>query len=241
MAYCRQCAAQLSDSDMFCTVCGAPQSPGASPLASPRTAQPNERLNEIIKVATGMLSKPVSCIRSVTTIEFSSMAILGGIIAVVTGLLVMWMIGAAGDIISDLIPFGSKHSLTSDLPWGKIFAYSLFGMIVFIGALFTGLLTVGKLMFKSTALSHQYFNVAVASTIPTITALAGAILLSYIYAPIGLLVFDLGTLISIICVYMGLKEISYGDDDRLTYGMVLVFLIYYIILFIFGKIIVSSM
>lgn len=241
MAFCRQCAAQLSDSDMFCTVCGTPQSPGAVSAAAPRAAQPNERVNEIIKVLTGMLSKPVSCIRSVTTLEFPSMAILGGIIAVVTGLLVMWMIGAVGDIISDLIPFGSSRSMTSDLPWGKIFAYSLFGMIVFIGALFTGLLTVGKLMFKSTALPHQYFNVAVASTIPTITALAAAVLLSYIYAPIGLLVFDLGTLLSIICVYMGLKEISYGDDDRLVYGLVLAFLVYYIILFLFGKIVVSSL
>lgn len=241
MAYCRQCAAQISEDDMFCTVCGAPQSPGAILSAAPRVAQPNERMNEIVKVASGMLSKPVSCIRSVTTMEFPSMPILGGIIAVVTGLLVMWMVGAVGDIISDLIPFGSKHSLTSDLPWGKIFAYSLFGMIVFIGALFTGLLTVGKLMFKSTSLPHQYFNVAVASTIPTITALAGAVLLSYIYVPIGLLVFDLGTLLSIVCVYMGLKEISFGDDDRMSYGLVLTFLVYYIILFLFGKIIASSL
>ncbi|MEN6389978.1 MAG: zinc-ribbon domain-containing protein, partial [Syntrophomonas sp.] len=92
MAYCRQCAAQLSDSDMFCTVCGTPQSPGVGPSAAPRAAQPNERMNEIITVASGMLSKPVSTIKSATTVEFPSMAILGGIIAVVTGLLVMWMV-----------------------------------------------------------------------------------------------------------------------------------------------------
>lgn len=243
MAFCRQCAAQLADDDMFCTVCGASQGAPGGPIPMPRaSAQPNERVNEIIKTASGMLSKPVSTIRSVTGIEFPSMAILGGIIAVVTGLLVIWMIGAVGDFASDLLPFGSSHSsFTSDLPWGKIFAYSLFGMIVIISALFLGMLAVGKLMLKSSAPASQYVNVAIASTIPTVAALAIAILFSYIYLPIGVLVFDLGTIVTIICVYMGLKEISFGEDDFLVWGMALVFVVYYLVLYLFGKIVASSM
>ncbi|HWP95765.1 MAG TPA: zinc ribbon domain-containing protein [Syntrophomonadaceae bacterium] len=240
MAFCRQCAQQLADDDLFCTVCGASQGAVGAATGRPGTAS-NDRLNEVMGVAIGILTRPISTIRAVVGMDFHTIGILGGAIAILTGLLGMWAVSALGNSIMDMIPFASmgSSSWTSDFPWGKVFAYSLVGIIMIMLALFLGLFSIGKLMFKSNSTAIPYLNVAVASTIPTIAAMIIGIIFCYIFAPMGFLVFNMGTMVSIVCIFFGLKEISLGEDDRLAYGLALVFLVYYFVLYLVGKILAS--
>lgn len=236
MAFCRQCGQQIKDGDPFCTLCGASQN-GSTPKAS--MAVNNDRINDIINIVLGMLLKPISTIRTVCRLEFTSFAILGGAIAVLTGLLAMWMTSAIGNFIMDIIGFGSFSSIRGEIPWGQIFAYSLISTLAVMLGQYLGMFLIGKLMFKSESASTPYLNVAVASSVPTTAAMIIAIILAYIYTPLGLLVLYLGMMVSLVCVYFGTKQIVNGDDDKLVYALPLIYLIMYIVLYLVTRILFS--
>jgi len=233
MAFCRQCGQQIKDGDPFCMACGGSQTNNSTPIASIGVS--NERITEVVNISLGMLTQPISTIRAVSKLEFTSFAILGGALSVLTGLLGMWMASAIGNFIEDIIGFGFGRGFTSDFPWGQIFAYSMITTLAIMSGLFLGMLLMDKLMFKSDSTATPYLNVAVASQVPFTAAMVITIILAYIYAPLGLLVLNLGMMVSLICVYFGYKQILNGEDDHLVYAIPLCYLIMYIVLYIVTK------
>lgn len=132
----------------------------------------------------------------------------------------------------------AMNEVMSEIPYGTIFGYSILLEIAVIGGLFLGMWLVGKYLFKSDGKPAEYFNVAVVSQVPLICAIAAGLIISYISLPLGLLVMKLGGLLSVVCAFLGFRQVMGQEEDRTVLALPLAFLVMYLVIFIVYKIII---
>lgn len=246
-----QCGQQIPDEYSFCTACGAPTK--SSDVDNIPVVKTNIKIDEMVSIFMGMLTKPITSVRVVTTMEMNNFAALAGIIALLWGLMGMWlvkrlavmtgvlmenMMGDLGGFIS-MIAGDAMSEISTNTPYESIFFFGLFFCLAMILGLFCGQFATGKFMLKSTPGAIPCFNVAVSSQVPLITAVFFGMVLSYISVPLVLIVMKIGALVSVISVYFGLQKASEGENDRVVYALPLTVLVMYLVVYIFVRIFMS--
>ena len=124
------------------------------------------------------------------------------------------------------------------IPYGSIFFYSLLAAIVMISGLFAGIYLVGGLLFKGKGNVLAAWNVAVASSVPYVAGMLGSMVLSYLSLILGLVVYWFGSMISILCVYDGIKEAMALDDNRSAFAVPLAYLVMMFLIYVLVRILI---
>lgn len=250
MALCRNCRNEIADDSSYCINCGTQQN-GAGPSGG-GTGR-SFRLDDLIAVVVTVITKPVSSIRAVSDIDTSTWAILGGIIAVIQGFVGIWVVSRIGSIvesaITDLVGnlgqilMGSlgRGSLLdyADISWVSIYFFSMLLSVVIMLGLSLGLFLAGKYFLKSNAGNNRYINVAIGSQIPVVVAMVVGLIISLITVPLGIMVFRVGAIVSIVYAFFGLEQITGVEKDKLIYALPLAYVVMYLIGYIFTGIYIS--
>lgn len=230
MPFCKSCGADMEESASFCTKCGAPQQ-YQTRVSS--TTGDNAIFNEVGYVMMGMTVKPVSTIQHVVAMEMPPSAVIAGILALLTGILAVLMSNISGSYILSPLNWVTMARIN---PWGNVFTYGLVSSLVAMLGIFLGAWLVCQFMLKGEKQAVPCWNIAVASQVPVAAALLVAIIVSIVYTPFGVAIQYLGSIMSILCVYLGLKTLNHAEDESMIFALPVVYLVMWLILFMFNKI-----
>lgn len=234
MAFCHQCGQQIPDEALFCVACGSPQgSAGGQQTTGPAGSFDFKAFGELAKdTVVGMLTSPISTIRTTGGMELQNSLIMGGLLAVYYGLLGMWVVGTG--VSSFMGYFGGGFN-----EYGSVFMCSLLIAITFTGGLFLGLFLIGKYLFKGNGTGKEFLNAAVVGQIPFAISLVAGIILAYISPYLLLLLINIGVMISFLCNYAGLQQVTGMDENRTAFALVLAYIVMFLVIFLVAAIIFS--
>ena len=222
MAFCSNCGQQISDGTVFCGNCGAGQDGAGSPGGS--QVDVNEFMDIAKGTLVGMITSPITTIRSIVNIKLQYSLIMAGVLAVIYGLVsvIVAQMGASAIL-------GGFSGMMNEV-MGQVFFYSMIYGLIMIGGMFLGLFLLGK-AFGGGGEAGEYLIVATASQVPLLAALvAGVILLNITYYLFSAVIF-IGAMISIICIFCGLNQASGLNENKSAMVTSLSYIVMLLVLF----------
>jgi predicted nucleic acid-binding Zn ribbon protein len=241
MKFCEKCGAQLNDNAQFCTSCGnvitkdSNEQRGSSKQYV--NAQTLGYLLEAKDVFLGMLIKPVSTIvSSIESFRMQSALMLSGILAIVNGILGMWLMARVGNAIFGALGGGLSdygyYGLDNSLPYGKVFISSFILTLLSIGIIAGVSFGANKLISKSDKGFFPLLNVAVCAQVPYMASLFIGTILSYLSVRLFILVLVLGLILTIISAFEGIKKAGEGSENSAAFVTCIVYGISALIMYI---------
>ncbi|MDD3894533.1 MAG: YIP1 family protein [Syntrophomonadaceae bacterium] len=184
-----------------------------------------------------MFIAPASTIRNLGRMGLQNTLIIGGVIALIYGLMGMMIFntvlsGIAESGLGFFMPDFSEYR-------GKIFLYMALLVLICMGGLSLGLWLAGKYLFKGKGEYEDFLAIAVVGQIPMLGAIIAGSILSYIWAFLGILVILIGSIITPVVNYAGLHQTSGLDENRSVFAVALAYVVMYIVLAIVFKIVTS--
>ena len=199
----------------------------------------NNMGNQLVNILKGILVKPIDTIKETAKdTNFGLAMIIMGILSVITGLFAMSILKNAASMILSNMSYGlySYSSVSVELPYLETFlgaAVLMFAM----SFIYTGLLyLVNSVMFKGEKNFKKIYAMYASVSVITIISVLLATILLFVNVTVGLIVFIIGSLLSMVYTYHGLKFIGPKDENKYGYIYLITTIFLYIVLFIIIKI-----
>ena len=264
MSFCKNCGSELAENEKFCGNCGTPLSGPVPNTPNPNTrymdsnSKPVSNINfnnlqvylaEILNLTVNMITKPISTIlKRSRTLKKETIFLLYGMLSIIFGLLNMWNIKAitvraASSSRGLSLSIGIEdifEEISSLIPYGKIFFYTLLFFLISIAILFIANHLIGKYIFKLSCNPMNIFTIAVCSSIPFILGFLALIILSYFSATIGFIGIFIGIVISLLCLFMGMTSELVLSEDKMAFIIPISYLLMFLADYGLLKIILKS-
>lgn len=163
-----------------------------------------------------------------------------------------------GDVMSSVMGGGSGLFNASDLlnitggyneikevlkvPFFSAFLHGVILYAVMVGVLFLGIFITSKLFSKAKINELSISKLVILATIPVLGGELSNIIFSYLNFSLGMFALLVGILVSLILVVMNIKEVVDIEDDKLVYGLAVVFsVVTACVLFATWKFVLSDM
>lgn len=223
MAFCSNCGQQLEDGTVFCGNCGARQDGAGSPPGNQVDA--NEFANIAKGTLVGMLTSPVTTIRSIVNTQLQYSLLMAGALVVIYGIVFV----LAAQIGASLM-FGEFPGFGSGMgdAMGQVFFGAMIGGLLMIVGMFLGLFGMGK-AFGGSGGAGEYLAVATAIQVPILAALLVGIILFNLSPYLCSGAMFIGVIISVISNYCGLNQVSGLNENKSAIASSLS----YIVMFLF--------
>jgi uncharacterized Zn finger protein (UPF0148 family) len=128
------------------------------------------------------------------------------------------------------------------VPFFNAFLHGVILYAVMIGVLFLGIFVTSKLLSKAKINELSVAKLVILATIPFLGGELSNILFSYLNFSLGMFAFLVGILVSLILIVMNIKEVVDIEDDKLVYGLAVVFsILTACVLFATWKFVLSDM
>lgn len=234
MAFCSNCGQQIADGTVFCGNCGARQDGAGNYAGSPSGNQVDA--NEFAKIAkgtlVGMLTSPVTTIRSIVDTQLQYALLMAGALVVIYGLVVVLLTQIGASYMFGGLPgFGGAISDAM----GQVFLGAMIGGLLMIVGMFLGLFLMGK-AFGGGGEAGQYLVVATAIQVPVLAALTVGVILVNLTPYLLMLVVFIGSMLSVICNYCGMHQVSGLNENKSALASSLSYIVMLLFLFLIANI-----
>lgn len=238
MQFCTKCGARIAEGERFCGNCGTPVVPAQAegtisnqqyqnnvvPMPQKNTTFETQKIKEffleILTVCKNIFLKPISTICEVNEkIHNETAFILGGILAIIFGLMNMWSVKIVVSSIEKSMGsfMGIKLFSFDNIGYGRIFISTLFIFLFLIVILFAANYIAGKYIMHSEVDAMNVLKVIVCSLIPFIAAIIVQNVFMLISVPLGLAIMYFGISFSLIILYKGLQHVLKVSEDSAAY------------------------
>ena len=255
--FCPKCGEKNKENANFCVKCGESFEGKTSKGKSTKTVKDakittddvKELTKEVTKEMTSeasdiikdMFSKPVDSLKKYGDEKrFNLSLVLVGIMSVLTGLFGMAVVKNLYSVIMDfvqslyggLMGMGSMYNGAPEIPYAKIFFYSLIAAyalsFIFVGILYfvNNVVFKGKESFKKMYVIYSIISLVVSAT------LLVSLVLSFISVKLSAIVLSLGFTLSSFYVYHMIKLVGPKDENKHGYIYVLTSGLFYLAVYI---------
>lgn len=223
----------------YCTNCGKKLKEGEKCDCKKDNTLNNETTQKAIDLVRGMLYTPIDTIRDFTKkSSFNLAMILVGILSVITGLFTMSLCKNGLNYSMQLAYSGLDSFMPKsiEIPYMKIF-FTFLVLVFALSFVYAFILyLVNTMIFKREADFKEVFSMyGVCSIISSLGILASTILV-FVNMTLGMIVFALSIILSVVYSYHGLKFLGTKDENKYGYIYLLTNVLFYVVIFIISKI-----
>lgn len=220
----------------FCTNCGKKLKDGEKCDCTPSVME-NADVQRVLDICKGMFVKPIDTMKEFTKkSNFTLSMIFVGVLSVIAGLFAMSILKNAYSLMMGSMGMYSFRSMSVDIPYAKTFFTVLIVLFV-LSFIYTGILyLVNTKIFKREAdFKEVYALYGVTSIITSGVMLVSTILL-FLNVTFALVIVVLGSMLSTVYSYHGLKFLGDKDENKYGYIYLTTMVLFYVAIFIITKI-----
>lgn len=219
----------------FCTNCGKELKEGeVCDCSKGNEIMSNVIVQKMFGVFKGMIYSPIDTMKDfIKKSNFTLAMILIGILSVISGLFVM---ACLKNGLSSMGYYGAYNMLNVQIPYMKMFFTTL--VVVFASSFaYTGILyLVNSQIFKRESdFREVYAMYGVSSVILSLFLALGTILI-FVNVTLGVVAVVLGSLLSNVYCYHGLKFLGTKDENKYGYIYLITYVVFLIFIYILTKI-----